>query len=108
MINMEKVKAECKEWLPKSGQARYYINDWKQISGIKLEYHETGNLEAVIIDGEYKPISNNAWREYCANTKVWVGAEDCELNIDYCNHDHIRAHVFQRVYAHYRKRMEDE
>ena len=108
MINMEKVKAECKEWRPKSGQPRYYINDWKQISGIKLEYHETGNLEAVIIDGEYKPISNNAWREYCAKTKVWVGAEDCELNIDYCNHDHIRAHVFQRVYAHYRKRMEDE
>ena len=24
MINMEKVRAECKEWQPKSGQARYY------------------------------------------------------------------------------------
>ena len=102
MINMEKVKAECKEWTPKSGQIRYYINDWKQISGIKLEYHSTGNLESVNIDGEYKPISNNAWREYCANTKVWVGAEDCELNIDYCNDEYIRDHVFRRVYAHYR------
>ena len=28
MINMEKVKAECKEWQPKSGQARYYIDNW--------------------------------------------------------------------------------
>ena len=37
MINIEKVRAECKEWKPKSGQARYYVNTWKQISGIKLE-----------------------------------------------------------------------
>ena len=101
MINMEKVRAECKVWQPKSGQARYYINDWKQISGIKLEYHRTGNLKAVNIDGEYKSISNYTWNEYCANMKVWVGAEDCELNIDYCNYDYIRDHVFRRVYAHY-------
>ena len=101
MINMEKVRAECKEWTPKSGQVRYYINDWMQISGIKLEHHSTGNLESVSIDGEYKPISNHAWSKYCANTKVWVGAEDCELHIDYCNHDCIRDHVFMRVYTHY-------
>ena len=62
MINMEKVKAECKEWTPKSGQVRYYINDWMQISGIKLEYHGTGNLESLNIDGECTPISSNyAW-----------------------------------------------
>ena len=102
MINMEKVKAECKVWTPKSGQARYYVNDWKAISGIKLEYHSSGNLESVNNDGEYKAISNRAWSKYCANMKVWVGAEDCEVNIDYCNHDYIRVHVFQRVCAHYR------
>ena len=79
MINMEKIRAECKEWQPKSGQARYYIDDWQQISGI-----------------------NYAWSKFCADVKVWVGAEDCEINIDYCNHDYIRDHVFKRVYAHYR------
>ena len=102
MINMEKVRAECKEWTPKSGQTRYYIDDWKQISGIKLEYHSTGNLESVSIDGKYKLISNSAWSKYCAKTRVWVGAEDNELNIDYCYHDCLRFHVYQRVYAHYR------
>ena len=79
MINMEKVRAECKAWTPKSRQVRYYLDDWKQISGI-----------------------NYAWSKFCADVKVWVGAEDCELNIDYCYHDHIRVHVFERVYAHYR------
>jgi len=102
MINIEKVRAECKEWKPKSGQARYYVNNWKQISGIKLEYHGTGNLESVNIDGEYKPISNYAWSKYCANLKVWIGAEDCELHIDYCSHDYISNHVSERVCAHYR------
>ena len=102
MINMEKVKAECKVWTPKSGQARYYINNWKQISGIKLEYHRSGNLESVNIDGEYKSISNHAWSKYCTGMMVWVGAEDCELHIDHCNHDYIRELVFQRVYARYR------
>ena len=102
MINMEKVRAECKEWQPKSGQARYYIDNWKQISGIRLEYHSTGKLESVNIDGEYKAISNHAWSKYCANMKVWVGAEDCEINIDYCNWDYVRDHVFKCVYAHYR------
>lgn len=102
MINMEKVRAECKGWRPMSGQTRYYINNWKQISGIKLEYHGTGTLESVNIDGEYKAISNHAWSKYCANMKVWVGAEDCEINIDYCNNDYVRDHVFKRVYAHYR------
>ena len=102
MINMEKVKAECKVWTPKSGQSRYYINDWKVISGIKLAYHKTGNLESVNIDGEDQSISNHAWRKYCAGMKVWVGAEDCEVNIDYCNLDYVRDHVFRRVYAHYR------
>ena len=101
MINMEKVKTECKEWTPKSGQIRYYINNWKQISRIKLEYHGTGNLESVIIDGEYNPISNYDWSKYCASTKVWVGAEDCDLHIDHCNHDYIRDYVFRLVYAHY-------
>ena len=101
MINMEKVKAECKEWTPKSGQARYYINNWKEISRIKLEYHGTGNLESVSIDGEYKPISNHAWSKDCAHMKVWVGAEDCEVNIDYCNNDYIRDYVFKCVYIHY-------
>ena len=107
MINMEKVKAECKEWTPKSGQGRYYIHDWMQISGIKIEYHGTGNLGSVTIDGEYKPISYRAWCKYCADMKVWVGAEDCEVNIDYCNHNYIRLHVFRRIYAHYRV-SEDE
>ena len=102
MINMEKVKAECKVWTPKSGQARYYINDWMQISVIKLEYHRTGSLESVNIDSEYKAISNHAWSKYCTGMKVWVGAVDCELHIDYCNHDYIRDHVSNRVYAHYR------
>ena len=102
MINMEKVRAECKEWTPNIGQVRYYIDDWKQISEIKLKYHETGNLESVSIDGVYKFISNHAWSGYCAWMRVWVGAEDCELHIDYCYHDHIRVHVFQCVYAHYR------
>ena len=102
MINMKKVRTECKAWVPKGGQTRYYINNWKEISGIKLEYHGSGNLESVNIDGEYKAISNHAWSKYCANMKVWVGAEDCELHIDCCDQDYIRGHVFQRVYAHYR------
>ena len=102
MINMEKVRTESKVWRPMSGQTRYYINNWKQISGIKLEYHGTGNLEAVNIDGEYKAISNHAWSKFCDNVEVWVGAVDCELHIDYCNHGYIRDHVSKRVYAHYR------
>ena len=102
MINMEKVRAESREWQPKSGQARYYIDDWQQISGIKLKYHGSGNLESVNIGGEYKRISKYAWSNYCAKTKVWVGAEDCELHLDYCNYDYVRDHVFKCVYAHYR------
>ena len=102
MINMEKVKAECKVWQPESGQARYYINDWMQISGVKLKYHGTGNLESLNIDGECSLINSNyAWSKFCADVKVWVGAEDCELHVDCCNHDYIRGHVFKRVYAHY-------
>ena len=102
MLNMEKVRTECKEWTPESGQVRYYINDWMQISGVKLEYHGTGNLESLNIDGECSPISSNyAWSKFCANVKVWVGTEDCELHIDCCDQDYIRGHVFKRVYAHY-------
>ena len=97
MINMEKVRAECKEWTPKSGQVRYYIDDWKQISGIKLEYHRSGNLKSVNIGGEYKYISNSAWNKYCAGTMVWVGAEDEEIHIDYCNYDWVKKIVGQRV-----------
>lgn len=83
MISMEKVRAECKAWQPKSGQIRYYINNWKQISGIKLEYHRSGNLKSVNIGGEYKYISNSAWNKYCAGTMVWVGAEDEDNGIAY-------------------------
>ena len=101
MINMEKVRAECKVWQPQRGQTRYYIDNWMQISGIKLEYHRTGTLESVNIDGEYKPICNYAWSMHCAKMKVWVGAEDCELHVDWCDHDYLRGHVFRRVYAHY-------
>ena len=107
MISMDKVRAECKAWQPASGQARYYINNWKQISGIVLEYHGTGNLESVNIDGEYKPISNYAWGKYCAGLKVWIGAEDCELHIDFCNHDYISNHVSMRVCAHFRDTVAD-
>lgn len=108
MINMERVKAECKEWQPKTGQARYYVNGWKQISGIELAHYNTGNLSSVNIDGEYKPISNHAWNKYCTGTKVWIGADDCKVHIDYCNHDYIHSHVMERVCAHYRDMMDVE
>lgn len=85
-----------KRWEPRSGQARYYVNDWEQMIGLHVERYKTGNVCEVWMDGG-EPISNNHYKKYIADTKVWIGEEDGQVHVDYCSNDAIKNRIIAKV-----------
>ncbi|MEG1513988.1 MAG: hypothetical protein RSD95_03790 [Clostridia bacterium] len=83
MNNIEKIG---KEWKSKNGSIRYYVNDWKEMIGLYVSYHNTGNVSSVSFRGE--SISNCGYNKHLRGTKVWV-SESGEVHIDYCGYDFV-------------------
>lgn len=86
-----------KRWEPRNGQARYYINDWKNLIGLHVEYYNTGNVARVYMDGLDGDISNNHFKKYIQNTKVWVGEDDGSIHVDYCENETVKSRIISAV-----------
>ena len=85
-----------KKWEPRNGQTRYYVNDWKQIIGLHVEYYKTGNVSEVWMDSG-ETLSNYHYKKYLADTKVWIGEEDGQVHVDYCGNDMIKSRIISKV-----------
>ena len=85
-----------KRWEPNTGQARYYVNDWKDLIGLHVEYYKTGNVCEVWMDGG-ETISNSHYKKYLENTKVWIGEDDGQVHVDHCGNDSIKGIIIARV-----------
>lgn len=75
------------KWVKSSGEVRYYINDWKDLIGLKVDYYKTGNVANVECNGERW--SNRFYIRNVKNTKVWID-EDGEPHIDYCYDEDVK------------------
>lgn len=85
-----------KLWTPDRGQSRYYINNWMDLIGLTVYYYNTGNVSCV----EWKDgteMSNNHYKRYIQNTKVWIGAEDRMVHIDYCDDARVKNKIAKAV-----------
>lgn len=69
------------KWVKSSGEVRYYITDWKDLIGLKVDYNKSGSVANVECNGERWP--NRFYIRNVINTKVWIG-EDAVPHIDYC------------------------
>ena len=102
MASIEKIKTELKPWTPRNGGARYYVNDWKAIIGLHVEYYKSGNVSDVWFDekaeDDLEGVSNCAYRKYISGTKVWFD-EDANLHIDHLDSDFetVRARILRYV-----------
>lgn len=88
-----------KRWEPNIGQARYYVNDWKDLIGLHVEYYKTGNVSRVWMDDLDDDFSNNHYKKYIAGTKVWIGEEDGQIHIDYCDNEYVKDRIMTAVGA---------
>lgn len=86
-----------KRWEPRSGQARYYVNDWEQMIGLHVERYKTGNVCEVWLDDGSIDISNNYYKRHIDGTKVWIGEEDGQIHVDYCQNDYIERRIIEEV-----------
>lgn len=86
-----------KRWEPRNGQARYYVNNWQSLIGMHVDYYKTGNVASVYLDGGEAEISNSHYKKYIADTKVWIGEEDGQIHIDYCENSIIRKLIERAV-----------
>ena len=78
---MDGLETIGKKWTKKDGEVRYYVNDWKDMIGLEVEYYKTGNVSNVVFRGEQ---CSNCWfKKYVASTKVWI-SEDKKVHVDYC------------------------
>lgn len=89
-------KAYLGEWThPRTGEHRRYVNNLRQIIGLDLDYHRTGNVRNATLGGD--PISN-AMGTHLAAVKVWLDDSD-EIHVErhtdarYITADDIRALV---------------
>ena len=83
-----------KEWKKSNGETRWYINNWKELIGLTVEYHNTGNVSYVELAGQ--EISNNRYKKYISGTKVWLD-DDEEIHIDYCQDGTVRTLIREAV-----------
>ena len=95
MITTEILNMIGNEWVkPGSGQIRYYVNDWKDLIGMEVEYYNTGNVCDVRYDGRNP---SNCWfKKYVQSTKVWVDVEG-GVHVDYCRDEYVEEHIIRVV-----------
>lgn len=69
---------ELNSWKhPRTGQKRYYFNNWKDAIGLSLDFYNTGNISAASLRGE--KISNSKAGQI--HMKLWFD-EEKNLHID--------------------------
>lgn len=80
---MTKIEEIGNAWThPKTGEVRYYVNDWQDMVELEVCYYKTGNVSAVYFKDEER--SNSWFKKHVAGTKVWV-SENKEVHVDYCD-----------------------
>jgi hypothetical protein len=91
-----------RRWESRTGTVRYYINDWAEILGFRIERYKTGNLRSVTRpDGE--PLSNSKAGRLLGG-KVWIEDGKLYAQVDWDDariapipmQDPIRAEIARR------------
>lgn len=59
-----------KAWETSDGQVRVYLNGWKDVCGVEMDYYKTGNLRWATYKGE--SVSNGWGTRNLMYTKVWI------------------------------------
>lgn len=96
--SITRIASELRPWTARNGSVRYYVNDWKNIMDINVEYHNTGNVKSVVYDGfEW---SNNYYKKRVSATKVWFDA-DGQVHVDYCGCEDLEKAIAEKVTAHF-------
>ncbi|MUL61063.1 MULTISPECIES: hypothetical protein [unclassified Mycolicibacterium] len=68
-----------REWAPRSGQTRLYVQNLADLIGLDVDYYKSGNISSAALDGQ--AISNaEAGRILAA--KVWIGVADGQVRVD--------------------------
>lgn len=104
MANIEIIRSKLKAWQARDGSNRYYVNDWKDMIGLHVEYHKSGNVSDVWFDrreeDELDSCSNHAYNKYIRQTKVWFD-DAAQLHIDYLDEDFtaVRDRILKSVDA---------
>ena len=94
MANIEKIKAIGNAWKKNDGSVRYYINGWKDMIGLEVDYYKTGHVSDVSFKGEH---CSNCWfKKYVASTKVWV-SEEGQVHVDYCKDENVEQSIIEAV-----------
>lgn len=91
LMNREKIG---KAWRASDGSIRYYVNDWKDMIGLKVSYYNTGNVSSVVFQNY--PMSNSHYNKYISGTKVWIDEND-GIHVDYCRDDEIKSAIIKAV-----------
>ena len=112
MASIEQIRKRASAWKARDGSIRYYVNDWKDLIGLNVEYHKSGNVSAVWFDdrdddglAENDP-SNRSYGRYLAPVKVWFD-EGAQLHIDHLDDEmtEVRARILRYVDAAYTERV---
>ena len=98
MANITTIKDKLKAWTPTNGQPRYYVNDWKEIIGLDVDYYNTGNVKSVTYEGT--DISNNRYNKKLSSTKVYFDGEGI-VHVDYCSDEYFESEIKSKVEAKY-------
>ncbi len=104
MASIEMIRNKLKAWQARDGSNRYYVNDWKDMIGLHVEYHKSGNVSDVWFDAreedELDSCSNHAYNKYIRSTKVWFD-DAAQLHIDYLDEDFtaVRDRILKSVDA---------
>ncbi|MFA7167354.1 MAG: hypothetical protein WC096_00480 [Sphaerochaetaceae bacterium] len=101
--NMDKVKAELKAWTSYSSEVRYYVNDWKNLAGVSVDYYNTGNVRSVFftdLNGEEQDMSNSYYYRKVASGKVYFD-DTGMVHVDYVKDDVVRAVAEKKVLEHF-------
>jgi len=85
VTKMETLKV--KEWTPQNGSKRYYVNNWKELCGVRIQKHSSGNVSSATFFGN--ETSNRSATRYLVNAKVWYG-EDKKIIVDYSDEMFVR------------------
>lgn len=86
MTAMDKIGSRWEH--PKTGEVRYYVNDWYKYGGLELDYYNTGNISDAWLDG--KEISNCEAKRLLADIRKVYITEDGEVHVVHANGDWTR------------------
>lgn len=95
-IEVEQLNALGNAWSKKTGETRWYVNNWKEMIGLEVQYYNTGNVADVKMGGHQE--SNNWYKKYVAATKVWVDAEGA-VHVDYCREEDVEKRIIAAIDA---------